>query len=256
MGKLDGKVAIVTGAGSGMARATAKLYAKEGAKVVLAEFNETTLNEALEEIKSAGGDAVAIRTDVSKEEDIKAMIQKALATYGKLDILANVAGVFDAMKSVENTTNEMFERVMGINVKGQFYACREAIKIFNAQETGGVIINVSSLAGYRGARGGAAYTMSKHASIGLTKNIAAYYGSHGEGKIRANAIAPGVITTGMTQNLPSDLDELGLETSAQLGKHHTGESEDIANAALFLASDDSKFINGDVLTVDGGFTTR
>lgn len=256
MGKLDGKVAIVTGAGSGMGRATAKLYAKEGAQVVLADYNEASLTEVLDEIKAAGGDAVSIRTDVSKEEDIHAMVQTALNTYGKLDVLANVAGVFDSMKSVENTSNELFDRVMNINLKGQFFACREAVTIFKEQETGGVIINVASLAGFCGARGGAAYTMSKHASIGLTKNIAAYHGSHGVGKIRANVIAPGVVTTGMTQNMPTDLDELGLETSAQLGQHQVGEAEDIANVALFLASDDSKFINGDVITVDGGFTSR
>jgi len=256
MGKLDGKVAVVTGVGSGMGRATAKLYAKEGAKVVLAEFNETTMNETLKEITSAGGEAVAIRTDVSKEEDVNAMIQKALDEYGKLDVLANVAGIFDGMASVENTTNELFERVMSVNLNGQFYASRKAIKVFKEQETGGTIINVASVAGWLGSRGGAAYTMSKHASIGLTRNIAAFYGSHGEGKIRANVIAPGSIATGMTPSDPSDLDALGMETYAQLGKYHTGAPEDIANAALFLASDDSKFINGEIMTVDAGWTVR
>lgn len=256
MGKLDGKVAVITGVGSGMGKATAKLFAKEGAKVVLAEFNESTMNETLEEIKSAGGEAVAIRTDVSKEEDVNAMIQKAVDEYGKLDVLANIAGIFDGMASVENTTNEVFERVMGVNVNGPFYASRKAIEIFNKQETGGTIINVASVAGWLGSRGGAAYTMSKHASIGLTRNIAAFYGSHGEGKIRANAIAPGSIATGMTPTDASGLDTLGMETYAQLGKYHTGAPEDIANAALFLASDDSKFINGDVITVDAGWTVR
>lgn len=256
MGKLNGKVAVVTGVGSGMGKATAKLYAKEGAKVVLAEFNEETMNQTLEEIKNDGGEAVAIRTDVSKEEDVHAMIQKAVDEYGKLDILANVAGIFDNMASVENTTNELFERVMSVNVNGQFYACRKAVEIFKGQETGGAIINVASVAGWLGSRGGAAYTMSKHASIGLTRNIAAFHGSHGEGKIRANVIAPGSIATGMTPSDPSSLDELGMETYAQLGKYHTGEPEVIANAALFLASDDAKFINGDVITVDAGWTVR
>ncbi|WP_164667234.1 SDR family NAD(P)-dependent oxidoreductase [Virgibacillus doumboii] len=256
MARLDGKVAVVTGVGSGMGRATAKLYAKEGAKVVLAEFNEKTMNETLEDIKSAGGEAVEIRTDVSKEEDVNAMIQKALDDYGKLDVVANIAGIFDGMASVENTSNELFERVMGVNLAGQFYASRKAVEVFNKQETGGTLVNVASVAGWLGSRGGAAYTMSKHASIGLVRNIAAFYGSHGEGKIRANIIAPGSISTGMTPDDPSSLDKLGMETYAQLGEYQTGVPEDIANAALFLASDESNFINGDVITVDAGWTVR
>lgn len=254
MARLEGKVAIVTGAGSGMGRATAKLYAKEGAKVVLAEFNEASMNETLEEINAAGGTAVAIKTDVSKEADVEAMIQKALDEYGKLDVLANIAGIFDGMASLENTTNELFERVMGVNLNGQFYASRAAIKVFNEQETGGTIVSVASIAGYLGARGGAAYTMSKHAVIGLTKNIAAFYGRE-NGKIRANVIAPGSIATGMTSNL-GQLDPLGAATFGDLGPFNGGQAEDIAAAALFLASDESKFINGDVITVDGAWTAR
>jgi NAD(P)-dependent dehydrogenase (short-subunit alcohol dehydrogenase family) len=254
MARLTGKVAIVTGAGSGMGRETAKLYAKEGAKVVLAEFKEASMNETLEDIKAAGGIAVAIKTDVSKEADVEAMIQKALDEYGKLDILANIAGIFDAMASIENTTNELFEHVMGVNLKGQFYACRSAIKIFKEQETGGTIVNVASIAGYLGARGGAAYTMSKHAVIGLTKNIAAYYGRN-NGKIRANVIAPGSIATGMTANL-GNLDPLGIEVFGDLGPYNGGEAEDIAATVLFLGSDESQFINGEVITVDGAWTAR
>ncbi|OAH54766.1 MULTISPECIES: SDR family oxidoreductase [Bacillaceae] len=254
MTRLAGKVAIVTGAGSGMGRATAKLYAKEGANVVLAEFNEASMNETLEDIKAAGGTAVAIKTDVSKETDVEAMIQKALDEYGKLDILANIAGIFDNMASVENTSNELFERVMGVNLNGQFYACRSAIKVFKEQESGGTIVNVASIAGYLGARGGAVYTMSKHAVIGLTKNIAAFYGRE-NGKIRANVIAPGSIATGMTATL-TNLDPLGAETFGDLGPFNGGEAEDIAATALFLGSDESKFINGEVVTVDGAWTAR
>lgn len=254
MARLQGKVAIVTGAGSGMGRATALLYAQEGAKVVLAEFNEASMNETLEQITAAGGTAVAIKTDVSKEADVNAMIQKALDEYGQLDVLANIAGIFDAMASVENTSNELFERVMGVNLNGQFYACRTAINVFNKQATGGTIVNVASVAGYLGARGGAAYTMSKHAVIGLTKNIAAFYGRE-NGKIRANVIAPGSIATGMTGNMGT-LDPLGAATFGDLGPFNGGEADDIANTALFLASDESKFINGDVITVDGAWTSR
>ncbi|MGE7781633.1 SDR family NAD(P)-dependent oxidoreductase [Peribacillus sp. NPDC097264] len=255
MGKLEGKVAIVTGAGSGMGRATSILYAKEGAKVVLAEFNEVSLNETLEEIKSTGGHAVAIKTDVSKEADVEAMIKKALDEFGKLDILANVAGIADDLTSIENYTNELFERVMAVNVNGPFYASRAAVKVFKEQESGGTIINVSSIAGFLGARGGAAYTMSKHALIGLTRHIASFYGRN-NGKIRANAIAPGSIITGMTKKDPSHIDKIGMEAFSDLGPFNSGVPEDIATSALFLASDDSKFINGEVLTVDSAWTVR
>lgn len=255
MGKLEGKVAIVTGAGSGLGLAIAKLYAEEGAKVILAEFNETSMNEALEEIISAGGTAVAIKTDVSIEANVEAMIKKAIDEFGRLDILANVAGIADDLTSIENYTNELFERVMGVNVHGPFYASRTAVKIFKEQETGGTIINIASIAGFLGARGGAAYTMSKHAVIGLTRHIAAFYGRN-NGKIRANAIAPGSILTGMTEKDPSRIDKLGMDAFQDLGPFNRGAPEDIAAAALFLASDDSKFINGEVLTVDSAWTVR
>jgi NAD(P)-dependent dehydrogenase (short-subunit alcohol dehydrogenase family) len=255
MGKLEGKVAIVTGAGSGMGRATALLFAKEGAKVVLAEFNEASLNKTLEEINSEGGTSVAIKTDVSREEDIEAMIKKALDEYGRLDILANIAGISDGMTAIENYTNELFERVMAVNVNGPFYASRAAVKVFKEQESGGTIINIASIAGLFGGRGGAAYTMSKHALIGLTKNIAAFYGRN-NGKIRANAIAPGSIISGMTAKDTSSLDQVGMAAFTDLGPFNRGVPEDISAAALFLASDDSKFINGEVLTVDSAWTVR
>lgn len=255
MGKLEGKVAIVTGAGSGMGRAIAKSYAEEGAKVVLAELNENTMNETLEEIISTNGVAIAIKTDISKELEIEAMMKKAIDEFGRLDILANVAGITDDLTSIENYTNELFERVMAININGPFYASRKAVRIFKEQETGGTIINVTSIAGFLGARGGAAYTMSKHALIGLTRHIAAFYGRD-NGKIRANAIAPGSILTGMTEKDPSRVDKYGMEVFKDLGPFNRGVPEDIAAAALFLASDDSSFINGEVLTVDSAWTVR
>ncbi len=256
MTRLAGKVAIVTGAGSGMGRATAKLFAKEGAKVVLAEFNENSMNETLDDILKAGGTAVAIRTDVSQEADVEAMIQKAVDEYGRLDILANIAGIFDYSASVENTSTELYNRVMAVNLAGPFYACRAAIKIFNKQETGGAIVNIASIAGLFGARGGAAYTMSKHGVIGLTKNIAALYGRE-NGKIRANAIAPGWINTGMTASLEhNEVDPRGAAATADTGSANQGSPEDIAQAVLYLASDEAKFVNGTVLTVDGSWTAR
>ncbi|MBM4763328.1 SDR family oxidoreductase [Bacillus sp. B15-48] len=254
MGRLDNKVAVITGAGSGMARATAILFALAGAKLVIADYNETTLYETLAEITASGGTAVAIRTDVAKEEDVEAMIQKAVDEYGRLDILANVAGVFDNTMSIENISNDLYNRVIGVNSNGPFFSCGAAIKLFKEQETGGSIVNVASIAGFRGARGGVAYTMSKHATIGLTRSIAAMYGRENK-KIRANAIAPGFIKTGMTADL-SDYDPIGKAASRDTGSTLMGDPEDIAQAILYLASDDSKFVNGTVLTVDGSWTVR
>jgi len=255
MGKLEGKVAIVTGAGSGMGRAIAKLYAEEGAKVILADWNENNMNETLEEILSASGEAVAIKTDIAKEADVEAMMKKANDEFGGLDILANVAGISDDLTSLEDYTNELYERVMAVNINGPFYASRIAVRLFKEQEKAGTIINVSSIAGFLGARGGAAYTMSKHALIGLTRHIAAFYG-HNNGKIRANAIAPGSIITAMTEKDPSRVDNYGMEVFKTVGPFNSGVPEDIAAAALFLASDESKFINGEVLTVDSAWTVR
>ncbi|MCM3766150.1 SDR family NAD(P)-dependent oxidoreductase [Neobacillus niacini] len=255
MGKLKGKVAVVTGAGSGIGRASAKLLAKEGAKVVLAEFNEATMYEVMDEINSDGGIAVAIKTDVSKEADCEAMVKKALDEYGKLDILANVAGITDKMTSIENYSNELLEQVMAVNVMGPFFASRAAVRVFKEQETGGTIVNIASVAGTFGARGGTGYTMAKHAVIGLTKNIAAFYGRN-NGKIRANAIAPGSILTNITPKDTSSLDEIGMAAFTDLGPFNRGVPEDIAAAVLFLASDDSKFVNGEVLTVDSAWTVR
>jgi NAD(P)-dependent dehydrogenase (short-subunit alcohol dehydrogenase family) len=182
-------------------------------------------------------------------------MKKALDEFGRLDILANVAGIADDMTPIENYPNELFERVMAVNVNGPFYASRTAVKIFKEQVTGGTIINISSIAGFLGGRSGAGYTMSKHAVIGLTRHIAAFYGRN-NGKIRANAIAPGSIVTGMTEKDPSRIDPLGMEAFKELGPFNRGVPEDIAFIALFLASDDSKFMNGEVLTVDGAWTVR
>ena len=250
--KLGGKVAVITGGGSGMGRATALLFAKEGAKVVIGEWNETTMNETLEMIKKAGGEAIGVKTNVANQADAEALVDKAIAKYGRLDILDNTAGVMDAMAGVGEVDNAMFERVMGINATGPFYLMRKAVQHFQ-KNGGGVIVNVASYAGQHGGAAGFAYTASKHAIIGMTRNTAWRYALEG---IRCNAIAAGGVNTNIMASV--DMSKMDPKGAERAGKGASmipmmGEAQDIANVALFLASDDSRYINGAVINADGGW---
>lgn len=253
MVKLSGKTAIVTGAGSGMGRAIANLFAKEGARVVAVDLNGDSVEAVVSEIKETGGDVVGVTGDVMKQDDIDRVVEMATKTFGSLDILVNNAGIMDNFLTVGEVTDEVWDRVLGVNLTGPMKLARAAIHVMEKQETGGVIVNNASVGGLFGTRGGAAYVASKHALIGLTKNIAATYGTLGN--IRANAIAPGGVNTniGSTITAPS---ELGMKAIQGAGEAPMGEAEQIATVALFLASDDSSFVNGDVLKADGGWTAR
>lgn len=251
--KLLGKTAIVTGAGSGMGRAIASLFASVGANVVAVDLNEDTLAAFVEELKGQGRAVVGVTGNVTKQEDVDAVIRTATETFGSLDILVNNAGIMDNFLPVGELTDEGWERVLSVNLTGPMRLARAAIHVMEKQDTGGTIINNASVGGLFGTRGGAAYVASKHALIGLTKNIAATYGTFG--KIRANAIAPGGVNTniGATITAPS---ELGMRAIQGAGEAPMGEPEQIAQVALFLASDESSFVNGIVLTADGGWTAR
>lgn len=251
MGRLDNKVAIVTGAGSGMGKAIAEEYAHEGAKVILADINQETLEAVAEEIKAAGGETTISVTNIANEDDINAMVALATDTYGSLDILVNNAGIMDNFTTVGNVSNELYDKVIAINLTGPFKAARAAINVMEKQDTGGVIINNASVGGLFGARGGAVYAISKHGLIGLTKNIAATYGRFG--KIRANAIAPGGVKTNIQSTITA-VDPLGGQALQAAGDAPLGEPSDIAHLATFLASDESSFIDGDVIKADGGWT--
>jgi NAD(P)-dependent dehydrogenase (short-subunit alcohol dehydrogenase family) len=172
--KLQDKVAIVTGTASGIGRAIAILYAKEGVKLILADFNQEKLNQVQEEIINAGGTAKNILVNVADEGDINSMIDAAINTYGTIDILVNNAGVMDNFEPIEAVSNENWEKVFNVNITGPMYAIRKVMPIFLAKNKG-VIINVASIGGLAGSRAGAAYTASKHAIIGLTKNIGYQY---------------------------------------------------------------------------------
>lgn len=247
---IQNKVAIVTGAASGMGRAMALLFAKNGAHVVASDVKNEGLESLVKEISDKGGKAIHVLANVAKEEDVKHMIQKTIDTYGSVDILVNNAGILDDFLPVERATNDVWNRVMGVNVNGPFFACREAVPHM-LKKGKGVIINIASIGGLYGSRAGVAYTTSKHAVIGLTKNIGFMYANKG---IRCNAIAPGAVTTHIGDNMkPDPLGyeklSLGLNTNPRVG-----EADEIAQLALFLASDKASFINGTVITADGGWT--
>lgn len=249
--RLQGKVAIITGAGSGMGRAMANLFAKEGAKVVAGEWNEATLAEVIAEVEAAGGKITGVQGDVSKADDCQRMIDAAMA-FGKLDIVCNNAGVMDLFSGVAEMDDATMHRCFSINVHGPVNLTRLAVPIM-IKAGGGSIVNTASAAGTGGAAAGAAYTMSKHALVGLTKNTAYRYALDG---IRCNAMACGGVETNIMTSIDqtkSDMVALGI-----LGKWHavmpaTLKPLDIAQLALFLASDDSVHINGAIIPADAGW---
>jgi NAD(P)-dependent dehydrogenase (short-subunit alcohol dehydrogenase family) len=249
MKKLENKTAIITGAGSGMGRAMAVLFAKEGANVVVVDIHQPQIDETVFEISKAGGNAIGIVCNVAKELEVNDLFEQTLSRFHSVDVLVNNAGIMDDFTPVERVSNELWDRIMDVNLKGPFMACRLAIPQMLKQGRG-VIINISSVGGIFGSRAGAAYTASKHALNGLTQNIGFMYAQKG---IRCNAIAPGGVNTNIVKDMHPD--PFGQERcmSGAASMPRMGESEEIANAALFLASDDASFINGTVITADGGW---
>jgi NAD(P)-dependent dehydrogenase (short-subunit alcohol dehydrogenase family) len=251
--RLEDKVAVITGAGSGMGRAMANLFAAEGAKIVAAEWNPGTLQAVVDEVTAAGGTITGIRGNVAEESDCTAIIDGAIKAYGRLDVLCNNAGVMDTNQGVGEVTNEMWERVIGINLRGPMFLSRLAVPIMVSQG-GGSIVNTASLAGIGGGAAGVAYTTSKHALIGLTRNTAFVYTQDG---VRCNAIAAGAVETNIMDSIdPTKMDPKG---SARFQTWYAAipaqlKATDIANLALFLASDESKMINGAIIPADGGWS--
>lgn len=250
--KLKDKVAIITGAASGMGEACAKLFALEGAKVIVSDINKDNINRVVDYINNNNGEAYGIYCDVGVQQDIINLVEKTIEKYGRLDILMNNAGIMDNFIPVGDLDEDLWDRVMNINLKGPYLLSKEAIRYFLNNEIAGTIINVSSVGGLFGARGGASYVASKHGLIGLTKNTASAYREYG---IRCNAIAPGGIKTGIGATITKP-HRIGASVLAKTtGQTPMGEPEDIAYTALYLASDEAMFTNGTVITVDGGWTS-
>jgi 3-oxoacyl-[acyl-carrier protein] reductase len=242
--RLENKVAIITGAGSGIGKETALLFAKEGAKVVVADINEKSGGETLAEIKKNGGGGYFAKLDVSDRVEIKQVVKDAVEKYGKIDILINNAGIIqDAL--VLKMTEEQWDRVINVNLKGTFN-CIQAVVEVMINQGNGVIINTSSIVGLNGNVGQVNYAAAKAGLIGMTKTLAKELGKKG---IRVNAVAPGFIVTPMTSNVPEKILEVMKEKTPL---RRLGGTKDVAYAYLYLASDEANFVNGAVLSVDGG----
>ena len=249
-GRLEEKVAIVTGAGSGIGAGIAKLFAKEGAKVVLADWHPENAEKVASEIRAAAGQAVAVKCDVSDAKDAEALIAAALAQFKKIDILVNNAGVY-VPDSVERVSEAEWDKVMSVDLKGVMLCSKYAIPHMRKQGKG-KIINIASIAGEVGLAQSAAYCAAKGGVILLTKEMALDYAKD---RINVNAICPGVIVTAMTEDMRRDKQTAdGLMQQTPLGRF--GQPEDIAYAALYLANDESDFVTGTALVVDGGWTIK
>lgn len=248
--RLEGKSVVVTGASSGMGKAIVELFVKEGANVVAVARRKERLEALAESLKDAPGKMIAFAGDVSKREDDEAMIDLAVKEFGKLDVLINNAGVMDDMAPIAEASDEKYEYVMNINVYGPMAAMRKACQVFLAQGNGGNIINVSSIGSMHQAAG-PVYGASKAALNAMSKNTAYMYMKEG---IRCNVIAPGGIRTeiGSAMGMPN-MNGYGKIQGVLGLAPQQGEAIDIANAALFLASDESSYISGVVMPVDGGW---
>lgn len=251
MGRLEGKVAVITGAGSGIGRAAAIRFAKEGAGVVAADINLAAAQETCALVERAGGKAVAAKADVSKSPDVKAMLDMAVDRFGRLDILFNNAGLPQTNQKIQDYPEELFDRIVGVNIKGVFLGCKHAIPIFERQGWGGVIINTASIAASRPRPGQNIYAASKGMVVTLTRALA---GELAPMRVRVVAINPVAVDTPMFFGFIGDRDEAearkAFTESIPLGRF--AQPEDIANAALYLASDEASLVTGTILDVDGG----
>lgn len=246
MKKLENKVVFITGGASGIGKASAIEAAKEGAKVVIADLPSSRHEETLKELNALRVDSLFVPVDVSNVESVKQAINTTVEKFGRLDVALNNAGIAGPPADIHETDEKFWQRIIDINLTGQFYCVKYELQQF-LKQGGGVIVNLASIAGIKAEKGIAAYTASKHGFLGLTKNIAVQYGNR---NIRANAILPYFIDTPLTRGLPQELQSVWVEATPA---KRLGKAEEIAKAFIYLASDDSSYCNGTQLVVDGGF---
>ncbi len=243
MGLLDGKVAVVTGAGSGMGRASVQVFVREGAKVVAGDISGAEKETAAD----VGAGVVPVHCDVTIEADVEALIRAAVEEFGRVDAVCNVAGLADAAMLADVTT-EQYDRLMEVDLRGVFHGTKHAIRAMVASGNGGSIVNWSSLGGINGSAFTSVYSAAKAGVISFTKSAAIEYGAKG---IRANCLCPGFIYTAMSaggENIPGILEKAAL--------HRGGQPEEVAEVAAFLASDRASYVSGVVLPVDGGWGAK
>lgn len=240
--KLENKVAFVIGGTSGIGEATAKKFAEEGAKVIVGGRNEDEGNRIVNEIKEQNNEAIYKHTDTTDFDEIKKVVQEILDVYGTIDVLYNGAGIHDSYKTILDTDESDYDKIMDVNVKGPYLASKAVLPIF-IEKGQGTIINVGSQATFVAGPGGSTYVTSKHALEGFTKQLAYDFGSKG---IKVNLLAPGFVVTPMTEGIDD-------ERLKDIPDQRAGKPEEIASAAAFLASDESNYMQGTSLVIDGGW---
>jgi NAD(P)-dependent dehydrogenase (short-subunit alcohol dehydrogenase family) len=250
-GMLDGKSALITGGGGGIGRATALAFAREGARVAVADFVEDAARETVGAVNAAGGQAISLSGDVSRDADVREMIAAVVGAYGRLDCAFNNAGVAgwhvgSTNQKTAEWSEESFDRMIAVNLKGVWLCLRAEINQMLAQG-GGVIVNTASIAGLSGLPNAAAYVAAKHGVVGLTKTAALEYG---EARIRVNAVCPGYIKTPMTARMTP---ERGAAVLAETPMKRLGEAEEIAEMVVWLCSERASYVSGAAYNVDGGW---
>src|SRR2546425_11680050 len=251
MSQVAGRVVLITGGNAGIGRAAAIEFAKQGAKVVVSGRREREGEEVVAGIKASGGEAIFVRADVSKERDVRTMIERTLATFGRLDCAFNNAGIEQALTPLPDQTEETYDQIMDINVKGVWLSLKHEIPAM-LKTRGGAIVNNSSVAGLIGFAMAPLYAASKHAVAGLTKSVALEYARR---NVRVNAAAPGAIATRLFRDLATSPEvKQMLESAHPIGR--IGRPEEVASAVVWLCSDGPAFVTGQIFPIDGGYTAQ